>query len=65
MTQNRFRLVASVKRGSVPNMPEAWSVYDTIETARLGAAALLRHERVVRVMVVHNESPRSFIEWLG
>ena len=65
MTQSRFRLVASVKRGSVPNMPEAWEVFDTIEAARLGAARLLHHERVVRVMVVHNESPRSCVEWLG
>jgi hypothetical protein len=46
-------------------MPEAWSVYATIDAARIGAASLLRHERVVRVMVVHNQSPRSFVEWLG
>jgi hypothetical protein len=65
MTQSRFRLVPSVKRGSVPNMPEAWAVYETIETARLGAARLMHHERVVRVMVVHNESPGSFVEWIG
>ena len=63
--QSRFRLVTSVKRGSVPNVPEAWTVYDTIEGARLGAARLLQHERVVRVAVVQNESPRSFIEWLA
>ena len=64
MSQGTFRLIASVKRGSVPNMSEAWQVYDTIDTARLGAARLLQHERVVRVMVVHNESPRSLVEWL-
>ena len=60
-----FRLVASVKRGAVPNTPEAWSVYPTLEAARLGATALLRHERVARVMIVHNEEPRTLVEWLG
>lgn len=62
---SKFRLIASVKRGSVPNMPEAWSVYTTIEGARTGAATLLRHERVTRVMVVRDELPRAFVEWLG
>ena len=60
-----FRLITSVKRGSVPSMPEAWAVYPTIEAARTGATALLGHERVVRVMVVRNEVPGTFIEWLG
>lgn len=62
---DRFRLIASVKRGSVPNTPEAWSVYTTIEAARAAAATLLHHERVVRVMVVRDESPRSLVEWLA
>ncbi len=61
----RFRLVTSVKRGSVPNLPDAWAVFATVEAARLGAARLLLHERVVRVMVVHDDSPRSMVEWLA
>ena len=60
-----YRLIASVKRGSVPNMPEGWSVYPTLEAARRGAAILLGHERVVRVMVVRSDPPRAFVEWLG
>lgn len=61
----KFRLIASVKRGSVPNLPEAWAVYETLDSARTGAERLLQHERVTRVMVIHNESPRSFVEWLA
>ena len=63
--QGRFRLVTTVKRGSVPNMPDAWSVFPTVEAARAGAARLLQHERVVRVMVVHDESPRAMVEWIS
>lgn len=61
----RFRLVTSVKRGSIPNLPEAWAIYASIEAARTGAARLLQHERVVRVMVVRDELPRSMVEWLA
>ena len=60
-----FRLIASLKRGSVPRMPVAWAVYPTLEAARTGAATLLAHERVVRVMVVRNEVPGAVVEWVG
>ena len=60
-----FRLITSVKRGSVPNVSEAWAVYGTLDAARAGAALLLKHERVVRVMVVHDENPRSMVEWIA
>jgi hypothetical protein len=45
-------------------MPQASARYGSMETARAGAADLLREERVLRVMIVHNDMPRSFIEWL-
>ena len=45
-------------------MPQAWARYASIETARTGAAELLREERVVRVMIVRNEIPGAFVEWV-
>ena len=45
-------------------MPQAWARYASVETARAGAAELLRDDRVVRVMVVRNEIPSAFVEWL-
>ena len=64
MPSASFRLVTSVKRGSVPNLPDAWAVYPTLDDARAGARRLLMHERVVKVMVVHDEPPRAMVEWL-
>ena len=59
-----FRLVPTMRRGSASGMPQAWARYASVEAARLGAAELLREDRVLRVMVVRNEMPLAFVEWL-
>jgi hypothetical protein len=58
-----FRLVTTMRRGSASGMPQAWARYASIETARAGAAELLREERVLRVMIVRNEVLGAFVEW--
>jgi hypothetical protein len=45
-------------------MPQAWARYASVEAARLGAAELLREDRVLRVMVVRNDIPQVFVEWM-
>ena len=59
-----FRLVATMRRGSASGMPQAWARYASVEAARTGAAELLKEDRVLRVMVVRNEIPLAFVEWL-
>jgi hypothetical protein len=59
-----FRLVPTMRRGSASGMPQAWARYASVEAARAGAAELLREDRVLRVMIVRNEIPQSFVEWL-
>ncbi len=58
-----FRLVTTVKRGTASGLPGTWHRYETIEEARAAAAALLREERVLRVMIVLDELPMKFVEW--
>jgi hypothetical protein len=58
-----FRLIATMRRGSASGMPEASMRYPSIEAARLGAAELLKEDRVLRVMVVLNQIPTAFVEW--
>ena len=53
-----------MRRGSASGMPQAWARYASIETARAGAAELLREERVLRVMIVRNAVPGTFVEWI-
>jgi hypothetical protein len=59
-----FRLVITVKRGSASSFAGAWSRYASIEDARAAAAAMLREERVQRVMIVRDIASGSFVEWL-
>ncbi len=59
-----FRLIATMRRGSASGMPQAWARYASVEAARAGAAELLREDRILRVMIVHNDLPRGFVEWL-
>jgi hypothetical protein len=59
-----FKLVTTMRRGSASGMPQAWARYASIEAARVGAADLLREDRVLRVMIVRNLIPQVFVEWL-
>jgi hypothetical protein len=59
-----FRLVPTMRRGSASGMPQAWARYASVEAARSGAAELLKEDRVLRVMVVRNEIPLAYVEWL-
>ena len=59
-----FRLIVTVRRGSASNLEAAWTTYATLEAERLAGAALLRHERVQRVIIARDEVPPAFVEWL-
>ncbi len=59
-----FRLVVTVKRGSASTYPAAAARYSSVEDARAAAAALLREERVQRVMIVRDLGSGSFVEWI-
>ncbi len=59
-----FRLITKGRRGSTPDLAPAWAHYATIEAARMGASTLLHVDRVVRVMIVRNQVPTTFVEWV-
>jgi hypothetical protein len=59
-----FRLIPTMRRGSASGMPQAWARYASMEAARAGGAELLKEDRVLRVMIVRNEIPLVYVEWL-
>ena len=61
---NVFKLIATMRRGSSCGMAAAWARYQTRDTARAGAGDLLKDDRVLRVMIVRNEVPPAFVEWV-
>ena len=58
-----FKLISTMRRGSASGIAAAWARYPTLDAARLGSTALLRDDRILRVMIVRNESPPAFVEW--
>jgi hypothetical protein len=59
-----FRLIPTMRRGSASGMRQAWAPYTSLETARTGAAELLKEDRVLRVMIVRNEIQGAVVEWI-
>jgi hypothetical protein len=59
-----FRLIATMKRGSSSGIAAASRRYDSIEAARVGTATLFRDERILRAMIVRDEVPPAFVEWV-
>lgn len=59
-----FRLVASVKRGIASDFDEVWLRFPTLEAARSAGRALGRRERVGHVLIVEDEVPPHFVEWV-
>jgi hypothetical protein len=58
-----FRLIATTRRGSAANIEAVWTHYATLDAARLASNALLKDERIVRIMIARNEMPPAFVEW--
>jgi len=59
-----FKLITTMKRGSSCGMAAAWASYPACDAARAGAGELLKDDRVLRVMIVRNEVPPAFVEWV-
>jgi hypothetical protein len=58
-----FRLRAIMKQGTAASLPETWTHYPSVESARAGAKLMYRNDRVLRVMMV-TDSAGSFVEWI-
>ena len=54
-----FRLITTVRRGTASDLAAAWARYPSIEAARAGASALMREDRVLRVMVMPGTTSRA------
>ena len=59
-----FKLIATMRRGSATGLAAAGARYPTMAAARLGVATLLRDDRILRVMIVRNEVPPAYVEWV-
>jgi hypothetical protein len=59
-----FKLITTMRRGTATDLAAACARYPTVDAARVGTATLLRDDRILRVMIVRNEIPPAFVEWV-
>jgi hypothetical protein len=59
-----FRLLPTMRRGSATALPQAWARYGSIEAARIGAAELMREDRILKVMIVRGGVLGAYVEWI-
>ena len=59
-----FKLISTMRRGTSTALAAAYARYPTVDAARVGTTVLLRDDRILRVMIVRNEIPPAFVEWV-
>jgi hypothetical protein len=59
-----YKLIVTMRRGSAAGITAAWAHYQSIEAARIETATLFRDDRVLRAMIVRDEIPPAFVEWV-
>ena len=63
-TFSMFKLIATMQRGRATDLAAAYARYPTVDAPRVGTATLLRDDRISPVMIVRNEIPPAFVEWV-
>ena len=63
-TQTFFRLRAIMRQGTAASLPAVWERYATIDDARATVRGMYSNDRVLRVLIVTDEVPPRFVEWV-
>jgi len=59
-----FRLRAIMRQGTAASLPAVWERYATLDTARAAVRGMYANDRVLRVLIVADEVPPRFVEWV-
>jgi hypothetical protein len=63
-TPNLFRLRAIMRQGTAASLPAVWERYPTIDAARSAVREMYSNDRVLRVLIVSDDVPPRFVEWV-
>ena len=63
-TRTFFRLRAIMRQGTAASLPAVWERYATIDAARAPVRGIYSNDRVLRVLIVTDEVPPRFVEWV-
>lgn len=59
-----FRLRAIMRQGTAASLPAVWERYATLDAARAPVRGMYSNDRVLRVLIVTDEVPPRFVEWV-
>jgi hypothetical protein len=59
-----FRLHAIMRQGTAASLPAVWERYATIHAARAAVRGMYSNDRVLRVLIVTDDVPPRFVEWV-
>ncbi len=59
-----FRLRAIMRQGTAASLPAVWERYATIDAARAAVRGMYSSDRVLRVLIVTDDVPPRFVEWV-
>jgi hypothetical protein len=59
-----FELIVTVRRGSASSFAAASSRYPDFGSAEMAASALIREERVQRILIVYRGVPPGLCQWM-
>jgi hypothetical protein len=63
-TRTFFRLRAIMRQGTAASLPAVWARYATRDDARAPVREMYSNDRVLRVLIVTDEVPPRFVEWV-
>ena len=59
-----FRLRAIMRQGTAASLPAVRERYATIDFARAAVRGMYSNDRVLRVLIVTDDVPPCFVEWV-
>jgi hypothetical protein len=59
-----FKLRAIMRQGTAASLPAVWERYATLDAARASVRGMYSNDRVLRVLIVTDEVPPRFVEWV-
>lgn len=63
-SRSAFRVRPIMRQGTASSIPETWTPYATIESARAAVKHAYHDDRVLRMFIVTDEVPPRFVEWV-
>jgi hypothetical protein len=63
-TRTLFKLRAIMRQGTAASLPAVWERYATVDAARTAVRGMYANDRVLRVLIVTDEVPPRFVEWV-